>query len=87
MPIPIASSALFSVSTEKRAEIPNVGVKITFFIFVNAGSVEKGVVEVTNCFCVPHKETHDQVEAEISYASDIYDLNRKVNSSESIVGE
>lgn len=58
-----------------------------FFHFVNAGSVEKGVVEVTNCFCVPHKETHDQVEAEISYASDIYDLNRKVNSSESIVGE
>lgn len=56
------------------------------FVFV-AGSLEKGVVEVTNCFCVPHKETHDQVEAEISYALDVYDLNRRVNSSESIVGE
>lgn len=49
--------------------------------------MEKGVVEVTNCFCVPHKETDDQVEAEISYALDVYDLNRRVNSSESIVGK
>ncbi|KAG5673781.1 hypothetical protein PVAND_003801 [Polypedilum vanderplanki] len=50
------------------------------------GSVEKNVVEVTNCFCVPHKETDDQVEAEISYALDVYDLNRRVNASENIVG-
>lgn len=51
------------------------------------GSLDKGVVEVTNCFCVPHKEHDDQVEAEISYALDVYDLNRRVNSSESIVGK
>ncbi|XP_045478928.1 eukaryotic translation initiation factor 3 subunit F-1 [Harmonia axyridis] len=50
------------------------------------GTLEKGVVEVTNCFCVPHKEYDDQVEAELSYAMDIYDLNRKVNSTEVIVG-
>ncbi|KAL3265605.1 hypothetical protein HHI36_009809 [Cryptolaemus montrouzieri] len=50
------------------------------------GSLDKGVVEVTNCFCVPHKEYDDQVEAELSYAMDIYDLNRKVNSNEVIVG-
>lgn len=25
------------------------------------GSVDKGVVEVTNCFCVPHKEHEDLV--------------------------
>lgn len=49
--------------------------------------MEKGIVEVTNCFCVPHKETDDQVEAEINYALDIYELNRRVNSSESVVGE
>lgn len=52
-----------------------------------AGSVEKGIVEVTNCFCVPHKEHADQVEAELGYASDLYDLNRRVNPSENIVGE
>jgi translation initiation factor 3 subunit F len=49
--------------------------------------VEKGVVEVTNCFCILHKESQDQVEAEINYATDVYDLNRRVNPSESIVGE
>lgn len=49
--------------------------------------MEKGVVEVTNCFCIPHKETDDQVEAEIVYASDVYELNRRVNPSEAIVGE
>lgn len=51
------------------------------------GSVDKGVVEVTNCFCVPHKEHADQVEAELSYALDVYELNRRVNASENIVGK
>lgn len=41
---------------------------------------------MTNCFCVPHKEYDDQVEAELSYAMDVYDLNKRVNSSEAIVG-
>lgn len=50
------------------------------------GSVDKGIVEVTNCFCVPHKEHADQVEAELNYAMDVYDLNRRVNSTENIVG-
>lgn len=35
---------------------------------------------------MPHKEYDDQVEAELSYASDVYDLNRRVNSNEAIVG-
>ncbi|XP_060532201.1 eukaryotic translation initiation factor 3 subunit F-1 [Cylas formicarius] len=50
------------------------------------GSSDKGIVEVTNCFCVPHKEYDDQVEAELSYAMDVYELNRRVNSNEAIVG-
>lgn len=41
---------------------------------------------MTNCFCVPHKEYSDQVEAELNYAMDVYDLNRRVNSAENIVG-
>lgn len=53
----------------------------------SVGSLDKGVVEVTNCFCVPHKEHDDQVEAELSYALDVYELNRRVNPSESIVGK
>lgn len=50
------------------------------------GTTDKGVVEVTNCFCVPHKEHADQVEAELNYAMDVYELNRRVNANESIVG-
>lgn len=50
------------------------------------GTSDKGVVEVTNCFCVPHKEHADQVEAELNYAMDVYELNRRVNSNETIVG-
>ncbi|CAH1103942.1 unnamed protein product [Psylliodes chrysocephalus] len=50
------------------------------------GTSDKGIIEVTNCFCVPHKEYCDQVEAELSYAMDVYDLNKRVNSSEAIVG-
>lgn len=51
-----------------------------------SGTVDKGVVEVTNCFCVPHKEHADQVEAELNYAMDVYELNKRVNSTENIVG-
>ncbi|BET01273.1 unnamed protein product [Nesidiocoris tenuis] len=50
------------------------------------GTAEKGVVEVTNCFCVPHKEYADLVEAELNYALDFFDMNYKVNKMESIVG-
>ncbi|XP_067011926.1 eukaryotic translation initiation factor 3 subunit F [Anabrus simplex] len=50
------------------------------------GTVEKGVIEVTNCFSVPHKEYEDQVDAELNYAMDLYDLNRRVNPQEAIVG-
>lgn len=41
---------------------------------------------MTNCFCVPHKEYDDLVEAELSYAMDVYELNKRVNSNENIVG-
>lgn len=34
---------------------------IKVHVFLLVGTVDKGVVEVTNCFCVPHKEYEDQV--------------------------
>merc|ERR1712226_1818374 len=43
-------------------------------------------MEVTNCFCVPHKEYEDHVEAELQYAQDMFELNKKVNQGESLVG-
>lgn len=54
--------------------------------FVIPGTVEKGIVEVTNCFCVPHKESESQVEADLTYGMDLYDLNHRVNAQENIVG-
>jgi len=50
------------------------------------GSVDKQCVEVTNCFCIPHKEYEERVEADIVYAQDMYELNRKVAPHETLVG-
>ncbi|CAI9731519.1 eukaryotic translation initiation factor 3 subunit F-like [Octopus vulgaris] len=50
------------------------------------GTCEKGAVEVSNCFTVPHNESEDEVAVDIEYARNMYDLHRKVNSSEVIVG-
>lgn len=55
-------------------------------LFLVSGTTDKGVVEVTNCFCVPHKEHDDQVEAELGYAHEVFELNRRVNPNENIVG-
>ena len=38
-------------------------------------------MEVTNCFCVPHKESESQVEADLTYGIDLYDLNHRVNAT------
>jgi len=50
------------------------------------GSVDKQCVEVTNCFCIPHKEYEERVEADIVYAQDMYELNKKVAPQENLVG-
>jgi translation initiation factor 3 subunit F len=50
------------------------------------GSIDKQCVEVTNCFCIPHKEYEERVEADIVYAQDMFELNRKVAPHESLVG-
>lgn len=50
------------------------------------GSVDKQCVEVTNCFCVPHKEYEERVEADIVYAQDMFELNKKVAPHEALVG-
>ena len=50
------------------------------------GSVDKTGVEVTNCFCVPHKEYDERVEADLQYAQDMFDLNKKVAPQEQLVG-
>ena len=50
------------------------------------GSVDKQSVEVTNCFCIPHKEYEERVEADIVYAQEMFELNKKVAPHEALVG-
>ncbi|XP_037267987.2 eukaryotic translation initiation factor 3 subunit f1 [Rhipicephalus microplus] len=50
------------------------------------GSYEKGGVEVTNCFCVPHNESQDEVAVDLEFAKNMFELHKKVNSAEVIVG-
>merc|ERR1712126_412741 len=52
------------------------------------GSVEKGGlhVEVTNCFAVPHNESQDEVAVDMESAKNMFDLHRKVQPNEVIVG-
>ena len=51
-----------------------------------SGSVDKDKIEVTNCFCVPHKEYEERVEADLKFAEDMFDLNKKVAPQESVIG-
>jgi translation initiation factor 3 subunit F len=50
------------------------------------GSVDKQSVEVTNCFCIPHKEYEERVEADIVYAQEMFELNKKVAPHEQLIG-
>jgi len=50
------------------------------------GEENDGVVEIKNCFPVPHNETSDQVMVDHEFHRTMYDLHRKVSTRESIVG-
>ena len=41
---------------------------------------------MTNCFAVPHNESEDEVAADLEYARNMFELHKKVNASEVIVG-
>jgi len=51
------------------------------------GSVDAtGAVEVTNSFTVPHNEVEDEVAVDIEFAKTMYELHKRVNSAEVVVG-
>nr|CAG4644112.1 EOG090X09C5 [Lepidurus arcticus] len=50
------------------------------------GTVDKTGVEVTNCFCVPHNESEEEVAVEIDFAKHMFELHKKINPQETIVG-
>lgn len=51
------------------------------------GSQDKsGKVEISNSFVVQHREANNEVAIDIEVAKELYELHRKVNSNEVIVG-
>jgi len=50
------------------------------------GSFTNGVVEVTNCFTVPHHETQEEVAFDKEYANSMLELYRDANPAEDIIG-
>lgn len=50
------------------------------------GTVDANAITVTNAFCVPHTESDVEVAFDMEYAKTMYDLHRKVNTNEVIVG-
>jgi len=50
------------------------------------GSIDNGVIEITNCFCVPHTESEEEVAVELDFATDMFELHRKVSPNDIIVG-
>ncbi|KAG4306541.1 hypothetical protein PORY_000529 [Pneumocystis oryctolagi] len=43
-------------------------------------------IEIRNCFVVPHNENQDQVEVDMEYHKTMYELHRKTNPHEVVVG-
>lgn len=50
------------------------------------GNVDANAVTITNTFCVPHNESEDEVAFDMEFARNMYELHRKVNPRETIVG-
>eukprot|EP01038_Epipyxis_sp_PR26KG_P007098 gene7098-9685_t len=52
------------------------------------GEVKDGIVEVSDCFAVPHKERNDEITVEINqeYHKSMYSFHRRNNKKEQIVG-
>ena len=63
--------------------------EITFLygeILSISGSVDKQSVEVTSCYCVPHKDYEERVDVDVVYNQDMVELNKKVSPAENLVG-
>merc|ERR1711931_119 len=50
------------------------------------GNFNNGIVEITNCFTVPHIETQEEVAFDKEYANSMLELYRDANPSEDIMG-
>lgn len=51
-----------------------------------SGGAATSVIEIRNCFPVPHSETEEQVAVDMDYHKSMFELHQKVNPKEVIVG-
>lgn len=50
------------------------------------GTIDNGVVEITNSFCVPHSESCEEVAVELDFAREMNEIHQKVSPNEIVVG-
>lgn len=50
------------------------------------GTIGDGVVDITNCYAVPHSESNDQVAVDVVHHQTMAELQKRVNGRERIVG-
>lgn len=50
------------------------------------GTRSENDVEIRSCFAVPHNETDEQVQVDMDYHRQMYELHQRVNPDEVIVG-
>merc|ERR1711865_89420 len=50
------------------------------------GSNVDGVIEIENCFPVPHNENEEQVAVDMEFHTNMYKLHQQVNKNEVVVG-
>merc|ERR1719427_1192904 len=76
--------ALFAIvdSYERR----NEDAKRVVGTLLGSFNTANGIVEITNCFTVPHVETQEEVAFDKEYASSMLELYKYANPAEDIVG-
>uniref|UniRef100_A0A8C5QUJ9 MPN domain-containing protein n=1 Tax=Leptobrachium leishanense TaxID=445787 RepID=A0A8C5QUJ9_9ANUR len=50
------------------------------------GTIDKHSIEVTNCFSFPHNKSEDEVAVDMEFSKNMYELYKKVSSTEQILG-
>jgi hypothetical protein len=77
----ISPTVLFQIIDYYERRLDNTRVIGTLL-----GSIDAGVVTLTNCYKVPHKEQEEEVAINMEFNMELYKLQRRVNTSEIIVG-
>lgn len=86
-PAPAAKEGEDGAAAPAAAEAnPNSNAKPNRVIGTLLGVVNDDEVEIRSCFAVPHNETDEQVQVDMDYHKQMFELHSKVHPEEVIVG-